>query len=84
MVMGQEGYPATGVWRIRDVNPVAEQWRFGGAGNTTNHTRVIDLAWPEGETISQAEMLSDFAPLSESLDKLTPDDFATIDLIIAK
>jgi hypothetical protein len=29
-------------------------------------------------------MLSDFAPLSESLDKLTPDDFATIDLIIAK
>jgi hypothetical protein len=79
--MGQEGYPTTGVWRIRDVNPVAEQWRFGGAGATTNHTRVIDLAWPEGDSITQIEMLSGFEPLNVSVDKLEPDDFAIVELI---
>lgn len=81
VVMGQEGYPTTGVWRIRDVNPVAEQWRFGGAGATTNHTRVIDMAWPEGDSITQMEMLSGFEPLNVSMDKLELDDFAIIELI---
>ena len=30
VVLGQEGYPATGVWRVRDVEATAKQWRFGG------------------------------------------------------
>ena len=31
VVLGQEGFPASGVMRVRDVQPTAEQWRFGGA-----------------------------------------------------
>ncbi|MGA9349457.1 MAG: glucodextranase DOMON-like domain-containing protein, partial [Anaerolineae bacterium] len=31
VVMSQEGYPAAGVWRIRDVEVTAKQWRLGGA-----------------------------------------------------
>lgn len=81
LVMGQEGYPATGVWRIRDVNPIAEQWRFGGASNSTNHTRVIDLAWMDGDSKTQEEMLSNFNPRNDNIENLEPDDFAIIDLL---
>ena len=31
VVMSQEGYPSGGVWRIRDANVEAAQWRLGGA-----------------------------------------------------
>ena len=48
VVLGQDGYPASGVMRVRDVNPDQAQWRFGGAPEgTTNHTRVIDMVWAE-------------------------------------
>ncbi|MCI0397865.1 MAG: glycoside hydrolase [Chloroflexi bacterium] len=48
VVMSQDGFPANGVLRIRDVNPAAEQWRVGGAPEgATNHTWVIDLVWAE-------------------------------------
>jgi len=60
-VLGQEGYPSTGVWRVRDVEAAAAQWRFGGAPGDTNHTRIIDLAWPADASPSQAEMLSTYA-----------------------
>ncbi|HSM25157.1 MAG TPA: glucodextranase DOMON-like domain-containing protein [Anaerolineaceae bacterium] len=82
IVMGQEGFPSTGVWRVRDVIQFAEQWRFGGAGNTTNHTRVIDMIWPENEVVSQADMLSGFIGSNESADNLSPDDYALIKLLI--
>lgn len=82
IVMGQEGFPSTGVWRVRDVNQFAEQWRFGGAGNSTNHTRVIDMIWPENELTSQSDMLSGFVASNESADKLSPDDYAIIKLLI--
>jgi alpha-amylase/alpha-mannosidase (GH57 family) len=82
MVMGQEGYPSTGVWRVRDVEAIAAQWRFGGAGKSTNHTRIIDLIWPEGEVKSQVDMLSGFTPIIASADKLESDDYAIIDLLI--
>ncbi len=58
VVLGQEGYPSSGVWRVRDVNPVAEQWRFGGGPGGTEHTRIIDLVWPADLTPAQEELLS--------------------------
>jgi alpha-amylase/alpha-mannosidase (GH57 family) len=79
-VLGQEGYPAGGVMRVRDVNPSAEQWRFGGAPvGATNHTRVIDIVWPTaGE---QETFLSDFAASSAVQTELTTADFAKIPML---
>ncbi|MGD8968942.1 MAG: glucodextranase DOMON-like domain-containing protein, partial [Anaerolineae bacterium] len=82
-VLGQEGFPAKGVWRVRDVEEEAAQYRFGGGpANTTNHTRVIDLAWPADATPSQEEMLGDYPPSQEpDMDKLGPDDFAQVRML---
>jgi alpha-amylase/alpha-mannosidase (GH57 family) len=78
-LLGQEGYPSTGVWRVRDVEAAAKQWRFGGAPEDTNHTRIIDLAWPEGITPSQAGMLGSYTSSQESnMDLLGPDDFGQV------
>ena len=85
VVMGQEGYPASGVWRIRDVEPTAQQWRFGGAPADTNHTRIIDVAWPEDQATSQEEMLGNYgAVASGDLDDLRADDFAQLQTVRAK
>lgn len=79
VVLGQEGYPAAGVWRVREVAAAAAQWRFGGAPADTNHTRIIDVAW-DG-TPAQEEFLSSYPASSETnMDSLTPDDFAIIPL----
>lgn len=79
MIMGQEGFPSGGVMRVRDVNVDNEQWRFGGAPEgTTNHTRVIDLVWPEAG--QQEAWLSDFAPSDAIQAELTAVDFARVDL----
>ncbi len=81
VVMSQEGYPSGGVWRIRDVNPAAAQWRFGGAPDDTNHTRIIDVAWPAEATPTQEEMLSTYPPSQEAnMDMLGPDDFAQLQM----
>jgi hypothetical protein len=80
--MGQEGYPSSGVWRIRDVEENAAQWRFGGAGKTTNHTRVIDMIWPDGLIPTQSEMLSTFMPSLATADQLSADDYAIIELLV--
>ena len=80
MVMSQEGFPSTGVLRIRDVAPSAEQWRIGGApGGTTNHTRVLDLVWPEEG--QQEAWLSDYAQSSADQPDLTAADFATVEFL---
>jgi carbohydrate-binding DOMON domain-containing protein len=82
VVLGQEGYPSSGVWRVRDVEPQAAQWRFGGGPADTNHTRIIDLAWPAGQTPTQEEMLGRYNPSQETnLDLLGPDDFALLPMI---
>ena len=82
--MSQEGYPSSGVWRIRDVNPEAAQWRLGGAPDDTNHTRIIDVAWPTEATPTQEEMLSAYQPSQEAnRDMLRPDDFAQLRMIAA-
>jgi alpha-amylase/alpha-mannosidase (GH57 family) len=84
-VLGQEGYPASGVWRVRDVLPTAQQWRFGGAPNDTNHTRIMDLAWPADATPTQADILSTYpASQEKSMDALGPDDFAQVPLLLPK
>ncbi|MGB9594084.1 MAG: glucodextranase DOMON-like domain-containing protein, partial [Anaerolineae bacterium] len=85
VVCGQEGYPSTGVWRIRDVNPKAEQWRFGGGPQDTNHTRIMDVVWPADAKPTQEEMLSAYTPSTETnMDKLGPDDFAQLKMLRAK
>jgi carbohydrate-binding DOMON domain-containing protein len=80
VVLGQEGYPPAGVWRVRDVAATAAQWRFGGAPADTNHTRIIDVAWVGAP--SQEEFLSTYpASTEQNMDNLTPDDFAIIPML---
>lgn len=85
VVMSQEGYPSSGVWRIRDVNPEAAQWRFGGAPLDSNiHPRIMDVAYLADFTVSQEEALSSFTPrLVEAgeFDALSPDDFAQLPMV---
>jgi alpha-amylase/alpha-mannosidase (GH57 family) len=83
-VLSQDGYPSTGVWRVRDVNASSEQWRFGGGPNDTIHTRIIDLAWPEGASPTQEEMLSSYTSSNAALGQLTADDFPQIQMLVAK
>ncbi|MCB0238465.1 MAG: hypothetical protein KDH08_07415, partial [Anaerolineae bacterium] len=87
VVMGQEGYPASGVWRVRDVNPTAEQWRFGGApANSTTHTRIIDVALPADFPLSQEQGLSAYIPQNipaAVFDALSPDDFGQLSMLTA-
>jgi len=82
VVLGQEGFPATGVWRVRDVEPQAAQYRFGGAPADTNHTRIIDLAWPADRTPTQEDLLGTYPPSKEpDMDALGPDDFAQLEML---
>jgi hypothetical protein len=82
VVMGQEGYPASGVWRIRDVEASPQQWRFGGAPAGTNHTRIIDVAYPSGFGPTQEEALSSYPASQEAnMDALGPDDLAQLPMV---
>ena len=80
MVLSQEGYPSSGVQRVRDVNQNAEQWRFGGAPADTNHTRVIDFVWPEAGV--QESWLSDYTPSQTTQTDLTVNDFARVGMLV--
>ena len=80
VVMSQEGFPSGGVLRVRDVGVAAEQWRIGGApAGSTNHTRVLDLVWPEAG--QQEAWLSDFAPSTAAQGELTGEEFAHVELL---
>ena len=82
VVLSQEGYPAAGVWRVRDVLPQAQQWRLGGAPSDTNHTRILDVALPADFTPDQATLLRTYPPSQETdMDRLGPDDFAQLPMI---
>jgi len=85
VVFSQEGFPAAGVWRVRDVEAQAAQWKLGGAPSDTNHTRILDVAWPADARPTQFDFLSHY-PASKvtNMDKLGPDDFAKIPLLRAK
>ena len=78
-VMSQEGYPSSGVRRIRDVAANAEQWRIGGGPATGNtHTRIMDVIWPE-EGIQ--ETLLGTWTIADSVADLGPDDFGLVPLL---
>jgi alpha-amylase/alpha-mannosidase (GH57 family) len=87
IVLSQEGFPSSGVWRVRDVNEKAEQWRLGGAPRGSNiHPRIIDVAYPDGFVLSQEEALSSFTPRTVSakeFDQLSADEFAQLPMISA-
>jgi alpha-amylase/alpha-mannosidase (GH57 family) len=84
VLLGQEGYPATGVWRVRDVSQEAAQYKFGGAALDNNHSRIIDMAWPEENTPDQKGTLGGYPSSAKAMDTLTPDDFAIIPLLNVK
>jgi len=70
----------TGVWRVRDGQETAAQWKFGGVPKgATNYPRTFDLA----DTGDQAQQLA-FTPSTADVGALTPDDFAQVNLLIAK
>jgi len=81
-VLGQDANPASGVWRVRDVETNAQQWRFGGAPADINHTRIIDLAWPGERRPTQEQILSNYPAAADGdLNQLGPDDFALIPML---
>ena len=84
VVLSQDGYPSAGVWRVRNIQAVTAQWQFGGAPEDVNHTRIIDLVWAADATPTQQEMLSTYPSSNASLNDLTPDDFAQIELMLVK
>jgi carbohydrate-binding DOMON domain-containing protein len=76
-VLSQDGFPSPGVWRVRDGQEVAAQWRFGGVpAGATNYTRILDLA-DLGDQFGQLT----FAPSTAEIGTLTPDDFSQIGLL---
>lgn len=81
VLLSQDGFPSPGVWRVRDVEPQAAQWRMGGGPNDTNHTRIVDLAWPEGAGVTQEQMLSAYPGSTQPVDSLEPDLFALLTML---
>lgn len=81
-VLGQEGFPSSGVRRVRDVGAQSEQFRFGGAAVDVTHTRIIDLIWPD--TGVQEDALSAYTSLPAFGNPIDPDDFAQIPLLVAE
>jgi len=70
------------VWRVRDVDEKNAQWRFGGAPADTNHTRIIDLAWPADKTPAQKDSLSKYPASKADVGTLKPDDFAQVPVLV--
>jgi len=82
VVLGQEGYPAEGVWRVRDIANTSSQWLFGGGPLDANHTRIIELILPVESEIDQAAVLSNYPGSQSGIDSLDPDDFAQIPMLL--
>jgi alpha-amylase/alpha-mannosidase (GH57 family) len=82
-VTGQEGYPAEGVWRIRDVKALAEQYKFGGGTGASNETRILDFARPAGMPPEQYSSLSNFKPSKDKVAAIPVDDFAIVPMLLA-
>jgi alpha-amylase/alpha-mannosidase (GH57 family) len=82
VVLSQEGYPSSGVWRVRDVQLAAEQWRIGGGTGSPADTRIMDLLWPEGGKTTQEGYLTNPNPTAVDIDSLNPDQFPQVPMII--
>jgi alpha-amylase/alpha-mannosidase (GH57 family) len=83
-VLSQDGFPAAGVWRVRDVEATNSQWKLGGAPADVNHTRIIDLVQAAGATPTQEEALSKYPAATGDIGQLTPDDFGSVPLLKAQ
>jgi carbohydrate-binding DOMON domain-containing protein len=83
-LLGQEGYPADGVWRVRDISQKAEGYRFGGSPADNNHTRIIDLLIPDGAAIDQQTALGTYPSSASPVDGKGPDDFAIVPMIFVE
>ena len=83
VVLGQEGYPAEGVWRVRDIAKTSSQYLFGGGPSDVNHTRIIDLILAEDAQQDQAEILSNYSSSQDGVDSLGPDDFAQVPMLFS-
>jgi alpha-amylase/alpha-mannosidase (GH57 family) len=79
-VMSQEGFPSSGVRRIRDVEAAAAQYRVGGSPGGINATRILDVVLAdEGR---QEELLASFEVVaSGDVDGLGPEDFGILGLV---
>ena len=76
-LMSQEGFPSSGVRRIRDVEPNAEQWPIGGGDGSINATRIMDLLVSEAGV--QESRLTGHTPISSgTVDDLSDDRFAQV------
>ena len=76
-VLSNDGYGINGV---REVIPAAEQWRLGGAPSDTNHTRIVDILWPAGNTPTQEEMLSSYSSSQGDPSSLGLADFPQLEM----
>jgi alpha-amylase/alpha-mannosidase (GH57 family) len=80
MVLSQDGFPSSGVMRVRDVQVQAEQWRIGGGlEGAPNQTRVMDLVWPDAG--AQEGWLSDFTPVDQPQSELDEGDFPSVPML---
>jgi alpha-amylase/alpha-mannosidase (GH57 family) len=78
LVLSQEGFPSPGVWRVRDGQETAEQYKFGGVpAGAANYPRIFDLA----DSGDQAQQLA-FTPSPAEVGSLQPEDFAQILLLM--
>ncbi len=82
ILLSQDGFPSPGVWRVRDILAEAGQWRFGGARDDVNHTRIIDVAWAGGTEPGQESMLSDYPASEGPLADSAPEAFPRIQMLI--
>jgi hypothetical protein len=81
VVLSQDGFPSPGVWRVREVEPEASQWRIGGGPVDANHTRILDIPWPETADGTQQELLSNYTASGEAVDSLPPESFAQLPML---
>ncbi len=79
VVLSQEGFPSSGVRRVRDVESRSSQFSLGGAPADTNHTRIIDLAWPFEDT--QEDLLGNYPPSTDAPAKLPPDRLPQVPIV---
>jgi len=65
VLTSQEGFPATGNWRVREVLANAEEYRLGGGRDDNLDPNIIDILAPEG--ISQEEILGAYEQTGEEV-----------------
>jgi alpha-amylase/alpha-mannosidase (GH57 family) len=65
VLTSQEGFPAAGNWRVREVFANAEEYRLGGGRDDHLDPNIIDILVPEGQ--SQQEILGAYETTGEQV-----------------